>query len=77
MDGNVGLRLQPKLVAAHVKVHTLLIFFALLGGAKAFGIIGLFVGPVILSVTLAVGYAKEHRFPMALKSRRRATYLGQ
>jgi predicted PurR-regulated permease PerM len=35
-------------------VHTLLVFFALLGGVEAFGIIGLFVGPVILSVTMAV-----------------------
>jgi len=33
-------------------VHTLLVFFALLGGVKLFGIIGIFVGPVILSITL-------------------------
>jgi predicted PurR-regulated permease PerM len=35
-------------------MHTLLVFFALLGGVKAFGVMGLFVGPVVLSVTLVL-----------------------
>jgi predicted PurR-regulated permease PerM len=35
-------------------MHTLLVFFALLGGAKAFGVMGLFIGPVVLSVTLVL-----------------------
>jgi predicted PurR-regulated permease PerM len=35
-------------------MHPLLIFFTLLGGVKAFGPIGLFVGPVVLSLTLVV-----------------------
>ena len=30
----------------------LLMFFALLGGVKAFGALGLFIGPVVVSVTL-------------------------
>ena len=38
---------RPWMVGAHVKVHTLL------GGAKAFGIIGIFVGPIELSFALA------------------------
>jgi predicted PurR-regulated permease PerM len=52
--GQVDVVVRPYVVSAHVKVHTLLVFFALLGGVEAFGIIGIFVGPVILSVTLAV-----------------------
>jgi len=52
--GQVDVVIRPYVVSAHVKVHTLLVFFALLGGVKAFGIVGIFVGPVILSVTLAV-----------------------
>jgi predicted PurR-regulated permease PerM len=35
-------------------MHTLLVFFALLGGVNAFGVKGVFVGPVVLSVTLVV-----------------------
>ena len=52
--GQVDVVVRPYVVSAHVKVHSLLVFFALLGGVEAFGIIGIFVGPVILSVTLAV-----------------------
>ncbi len=52
--GQVDVVVRPYVVSARVKVHTLLVFFALLGGVEAFGIIGIFVGPVVLSVTLAV-----------------------
>jgi len=44
---------RPWMVGAHVKVHTLLVFYALLGGAKAFGVLGIFVGPIELSFALA------------------------
>ena len=52
--GQVDVLVRPWVVGAHVKVHTLLVFFALLGGAKAFGILGIFVGPIVLSFALAV-----------------------
>lgn len=52
--GQVDVVVRPYVVSTRVKVHTLLVFFALLGGVEAFGITGIFVGPVILSVTLAV-----------------------
>ena len=45
---------RPQMFRAHVKVHTLLVFSALLGGAKAFGVIGIFVGPLVLSFALAI-----------------------
>ena len=46
--------LRPYVVSGRAKMHNLLIFFALLGGVKAFGIMGLFIGPVVVSVTMAV-----------------------
>ena len=52
--GQIDVLVRPWVVGAHVKIHTLLVFFALLGGAKAFGIIGIFVGPIVLSFALAV-----------------------
>ncbi len=52
--GQVDVLVRPYVVGARVKVHALLVFFALLGGVETFGIIGIIVGPVILSVTLAV-----------------------
>jgi predicted PurR-regulated permease PerM len=41
-------------ISERVKLHSLLVFFALLGGVKAFGIMGLFIGPVVLSITLVL-----------------------
>jgi predicted PurR-regulated permease PerM len=51
--GQIDAFVRPYVVSARVKVHPLLVFFALLGGVKAFGVIGIFVGPVVLSITLA------------------------
>jgi predicted PurR-regulated permease PerM len=45
---------RPLVLSGRVKLHTLLIFFSLLGGVRAFGIIGLFVGPIIVSVAMAL-----------------------
>jgi predicted PurR-regulated permease PerM len=45
---------RPVVLSGRVKLHTLLIFFSLIGGVKAFGIIGLFVGPIIVSVAIAL-----------------------
>jgi predicted PurR-regulated permease PerM len=46
--------LRPILISGRVKMHTLLIFFAVFGGVQVFGFIGLFVGPVILAVTMTL-----------------------
>jgi predicted PurR-regulated permease PerM len=35
-------------------VECVLVFFALLGGVEAFGVMGLFIGPVVLSFTHVV-----------------------
>jgi len=45
---------RPLVLSGRVKMNTLLIFFSLVGGAQAFGIIGLFLGPMIVSVAMAL-----------------------
>lgn len=45
---------RPYVVSGRAKMHNLLIFFALLGGVEAFGIMGVFIGPVIASITVAL-----------------------
>ncbi len=45
---------RPLVISGRAKMHPLLVFFALLGGVRAFGVVGLFIGPVVLSVTLVV-----------------------
>jgi predicted PurR-regulated permease PerM len=43
--------LYPYLVGHRLRQHTVMAFFAILGGVNLFGAMGLVVGPVILSVT--------------------------
>ena len=52
--GQVDTLVRPYVIGERVKLHPLLVFFALLGGVEAFGVMGLFIGPVVLSVTLIV-----------------------
>jgi len=52
--GQIDGLVRPYVISERAKMNTLLVFFALLGGVKAFGVMGLFIGPVVLSVTLVV-----------------------
>ena len=45
---------RPYVIGGRVKMNTLFVFFSLLGGIHAFGLLGVFMGPLILSVTLAL-----------------------
>jgi predicted PurR-regulated permease PerM len=52
--------LRPLLTAHHAEVSTLAIFIGAIGGAAAFGILGLVIGPVLLSFVVAlVRFAQE------------------
>jgi predicted PurR-regulated permease PerM len=44
--------LRPLFIGRGVRMHALLVFFGTLGGMLAFGIIGLFLGPLIITVFL-------------------------
>ena len=46
--------LYPFLVGNRLRLHTLLVFFAIVGGVAAFGGSGLILGPVILSLSVAL-----------------------
>ncbi len=48
--GTVDNIIRPYFLKRGVKVHTLALLFALLGGVQAFGFVGLFLGPVVVSV---------------------------
>jgi predicted PurR-regulated permease PerM len=45
---------RPRLVGSHGEGHPLLMLIALLGGIEVFGLAGLIVGPVVMSLFLAV-----------------------
>jgi predicted PurR-regulated permease PerM len=46
--------LRPWVIGGRTRVPTVLIFFSVLGGVKLFGFIGVVMGPVVLSVALAL-----------------------
>ncbi len=55
---------RPMLISAGTRIPFLLVFFGVIGGAMAFGLIGLFLGPIILSVVLTVWreWTQAHAF---------------
>jgi predicted PurR-regulated permease PerM len=60
--GTVDNFLQPKLVESKTKIHPLLILLSILGGLKFFGFAGFILGPLTLSVTLALFDIYEKEF---------------
>ena len=56
--------LKPLLVSGKAAMGTLTVLFGVLGGLAAFGFIGLFLGPVILALALAlIGFVEENESP--------------
>ncbi|MDP3956993.1 MAG: AI-2E family transporter [bacterium] len=55
--------LRPKLVGKDTQMHPLLILFATLGGIALFGLPGFIIGPIIVSLFMALGeiYSIEFR----------------
>lgn len=55
--------LRPKLVGRDTEMHPLMVFFATLGGISFFGLPGFIIGPIIVSLFLALGeiYSIEFR----------------
>ena len=52
--GTIDNIIRPLVIGSKVELHPLLLLFALLGGVQVFGFIGIFIGPVILSVIAAL-----------------------
>jgi predicted PurR-regulated permease PerM len=52
--GGIDNILRPLLIEGSVKMHTLLVFFSILGGIGYFGILGMFFGPLIFAIALTL-----------------------
>ena len=46
--------LRPSFISSRTHIHPLLLFFAVLGGIQAFGLIGLFIGPLVATLCLTL-----------------------
>lgn len=49
LSGVIEYLFKPKLVGQRVQMHTLLVFFSIIGGLKLFGILGIIYGPLIMT----------------------------
>lgn len=54
LAGGVEYVLKTKLVGRQVQMHTLLVFFSVVGGLKLFGILGVVYGPLVVTGFLAL-----------------------
>jgi predicted PurR-regulated permease PerM len=45
---------RPLVVGGQTNQHPMLVFISILGGVSLFGVMGLFLGPLLISVTIAV-----------------------
>src|SRR5262249_52822032 len=52
--GTIDNFLRPKLVGVRAGLHELLIFFSVLGGLRIWVALGVALGPVVVSITLAL-----------------------
>jgi predicted PurR-regulated permease PerM len=46
--------IRPLVISGPTRIPFLLVFLGVLGGLNAFGLIGLFLGPVLLAVSIAI-----------------------
>ncbi|MBW2296913.1 MAG: AI-2E family transporter [Deltaproteobacteria bacterium] len=54
LSGGIEYIFKPKLVGHRVKMHTLLVFFSIIGGLKLFGILGIIYGPLVITAFLTL-----------------------
>ncbi|HKF44005.1 MAG TPA: AI-2E family transporter [Thermoanaerobaculia bacterium] len=58
--GSIDNFLRPRLISGRAEISTLPVFFGVMGGLAAFGPIGMFVGPLVIALALALlGFAEE------------------
>ena len=51
--GGIDNLLRPILIEGRVGMHTLVVFFSILGGIGYFGILGIFIGPLVFAMVTA------------------------
>ncbi len=52
--GSIDNYVRPLIIGSYMNIHPLLLFFSIMGGVALFGLIGLLVGPIVVSLSDAV-----------------------
>lgn len=61
--------LKPHFVGQQVEMHPLLVFFAIIGGLKLFGILGIIYGPLVVTAFLTLAEIYRANYQQAVESR--------
>ena len=57
--------LRPLLIGGQTRLPTLFLFFGILGGVKTYGVLGIFLGPVLLAIVIAFIRIYQEQFTTA------------
>jgi predicted PurR-regulated permease PerM len=57
--------LRPLLIGGQTRLPTLFLFFGILGGVQVYGVLGLFLGPVLLAIVFAFVRIYQEQFATA------------
>jgi predicted PurR-regulated permease PerM len=52
--GSIDNVLRPMFIRGGVNMHTLVVFFSILGGVSYFGLLGMFIGPLIFAIAITL-----------------------
>jgi predicted PurR-regulated permease PerM len=52
--GGIDNILRPMFIRGGVKMHTLIVFFSILGGISYFGLLGMFFGPLVFAIAVTL-----------------------
>lgn len=58
--------MRPYLMKGRTEIHPLLLFFSILGGIVVFGIIGIFLGPIIIAILITFLHIYELEYSKVL-----------
>lgn len=63
--------LRPRLMAGHMRMHSLLVLISVFGGIEAFGAIGILLGPMFVAMFVALLriYERDYRPPINTRKR--------
>ncbi|MCC6764903.1 MAG: AI-2E family transporter [Deltaproteobacteria bacterium] len=62
--------LRPLLIGGQTRLPTLFLFFGILGGVQVYGVLGLFLGPVLLAIAIAFIRIYQEQFATVEHERR-------
>jgi predicted PurR-regulated permease PerM len=60
---------KPRLVGQRVQMHPLLVFFAIIGGLKVFGILGIIYGPLVVTAFLTLAQIYRANYQQMVESK--------